>query len=645
MSKSRVIYFLSAIVLIIGCYALNLSYSLFVQTETKDAVTASVPALNSGLSITSINVPAGKEYLIKQKINNTSTVAMNYALNTSTTSTTWKVKIVEKEGNDVVGVLSENSSKEVYLYVTNTGTSAATINFSLSKSYATVSNTLTSNITETYTFESSDTSTATLLSNKILGKTAVTLDNAFPVSYKSNNSTISSSTATSTITFTPTSDGTISFDYRISSETTYDKFTVTLNSTTLLNGISGEQSGSINEDITSGTTYTLTLTYKKDGSVNKNEDMVEITNLSITSVSEPTVTTSGTYGFTKTTSSRVELPIISEATKVNSGTPDFTSTATAEEGIFAAEDDYGTSYYFRGASSVNYVKFAGFTWRIVRINGDGSIRLILDGTLDSVDECNSSSICKKPVFNGSSYYNRYIGYMYGTSDSNSATLDTTHKNSNSSNIKTVLEDYYEYYILDYQDYLSDTLFCGDKTFYSGTGLGSKATNYSAYKRLDDSTPTLKCAYVEGSLNENINIYSRYTSSIDSSTVITSSITGEQITVNNNLTYPIALITTDELMFAGATETSNNTSFYIYNSNISVSQWWTMTPSRYVDTSSGVYIHSGKTNTGKIGETAANYTGNNVNGVVGARPVINLRADILSTKGSGTSTSPYEVSLP
>src|SRR5699024_9999363 len=64
----------------------------------------------------------------------------------------------------------------------------------------------------------------------------------------------------------------------------------------------------------------------------------------------------------------------------NSGTPDFSKIATTNEGIYAAQDDYGTSYYFRGATENNYVYFAGYYWRIVRINSDGTLRLIYDGT-------------------------------------------------------------------------------------------------------------------------------------------------------------------------------------------------------------------------------------------------------------------------
>ena len=65
---------------------------------------------------------------------------------------------------------------------------------------------------------------------------------------------------------------------------------------------------------------------------------------------------------------------------VHEGTPDFSQVATADEGMYKVEDDLGMSYYFRGAVENNYVKFAGYWWRIVRINGNGSIRLIYDGT-------------------------------------------------------------------------------------------------------------------------------------------------------------------------------------------------------------------------------------------------------------------------
>ena len=71
---------------------------------------------------------------------------------------------------------------------------------------------------------------------------------------------------------------------------------------------------------------------------------------------------------------------------VNLDTPNFANSSCssgcqeATVGIYEITDNLGTAYYYRGDVENNYVKFAGFYWRIIRINGDGSIRLIYDGT-------------------------------------------------------------------------------------------------------------------------------------------------------------------------------------------------------------------------------------------------------------------------
>ena len=52
----------------------------------------------------------------------------------------------------------------------------------------------------------------------------------------------------------------------------------------------------------------------------------------------------------------------------------------SDKGLYESVDDYGTTYYYRGNVTNNYVKFAGYYWRVIRINGDGSIRLLFAGT-------------------------------------------------------------------------------------------------------------------------------------------------------------------------------------------------------------------------------------------------------------------------
>ena len=99
--------------------------------------------------------------------------------------------------------------------------------------------------------------------------------------------------------------------------------------------------------------------------------------------------------------------------KVNEGTPDFSQVATTDEGVWTAEDDLGTSYYFRGAVENNYVKFAGYWWRIIRINGDGSIRIIYDGTTAHANgESSTDRQTGTSEYNSSSNASYYVGYTY-----------------------------------------------------------------------------------------------------------------------------------------------------------------------------------------------------------------------------------------
>ena len=65
--------------------------------------------------------------------------------------------------------------------------------------------------------------------------------------------------------------------------------------------------------------------------------------------------------------------------------------------IFEDKDDDGTTYYFAGNTTENYLQFGGFYWRIVRINGDNSIRIIYQGT--SADSTGSAASIGHTDFN------------------------------------------------------------------------------------------------------------------------------------------------------------------------------------------------------------------------------------------------------
>ena len=293
----------------------------------------------------------------------------------------------------------------------------------------------------------------------------------------------------------------------------------------------------------------------------------------------------------------------------SSGTPNFTKTSIADgtNGIYSSEDDLGTSYYFRGNVTNNYVKFANKYWRIIRINGDGTIRMIYAGTSAHANYYDDHSANDMSIgtsaFNSSYNDNTYVGYMYGTAGA--STYANTHSNTTNSTIKTKLDSWYDTNIVNTgnEKYIADAIYCNDRSASSGTGIGTTATTYAAKTRGDNGQPTLKCT----------NNSDKFTKS----TTIG----------NGKLTRMIGLITSDEVMYAGGT-VSTNTEYYLYSGV----WYWTMAPYSYASGYAGVYVVG---NFGNLYNNDVNFT----NGAV--RPVVSLKSDAISG-GSGTAASPFLV---
>ena len=289
--------------------------------------------------------------------------------------------------------------------------------------------------------------------------------------------------------------------------------------------------------------------------------------------------------------------------------------------LFTAEDDYGTSLIFAGDIDNNWVSFAGFYWRIIRINGDGSIRLIYSGDSESgpVTTGEETQIGTS-AFNEQTNDNAYVGYMYGTPGS--STYEETHDNINDSTIKTVLDNWYQTNLASYSSYIStEQGFCNDRSVNTTDetwwdddtklGYGTNQTAYRPYGRIlqneswkSTQNPTLKCRQTN-----------------DYFTVSGSS------KVNYALDYPIGLITSDEVVLAGGFGGSSNSSYYLYTNQY----YWTMSPCNFHDGIAYVFA---------VDSTSALF-GHGVSGTHGIRPVINLDASVTLT-GSGTSTDPYTV---
>ncbi len=307
------------------------------------------------------------------------------------------------------------------------------------------------------------------------------------------------------------------------------------------------------------------------------------------------------------------------------------AVSTASEALLAsAEDDYGTSYYFRGAVTNNYVEFANKCWRIVRVGGDGSVKLILHndntaGVANPCDSANNSASAAFARYSGTTYTsafneysddNAYVGFKYGTPGS--STYEATHANTNKSTILTNLETWYNNNLKAYESVIDDNVWCNDKTNVTdtsydwsyggnatGLGYGTNKTYYGATRRLVSTIgsaggtgPSLKC-------------------------------TGELSKIN----LKVGLITADELAFAGYAFFINNTTTYLQE-NATDTYWWSLSPFYFLDSYAGVWNVIGSDGGFDIGR---------VYYASGLRPSISLKPSTNVT-GNGTSSTPYIISM-
>ena len=266
----------------------------------------------------------------------------------------------------------------------------------------------------------------------------------------------------------------------------------------------------------------------------------------------------------------------------------------SDKGLYSIKDDYGTSYYYRGAVANNNVVFNSMNWKILRINGDNSIRLILSNDIG------------KYGFNNNYNAPAYGGYMYGTDISNYA---NSIKNEVNSTAKETLDNWYIKYFSrnNINKYIADAGFCNDRSIVSGDGFSTnKQTNFSAYNRNLNNTATLICPQADNDLFTTIN------SSIG----------------NKALTYPIGLITADELLLAGANRNKINRQFFL-----AYETYWTMTPSFYLPAYDCVtnlhYISDGYI-----------HNSHSVNSTYYLKPVISLKPDVKISGGIGTINEPF-----
>ena len=413
-------------------------------------------------------------------------------------------------------------------------------------------------------------------------------------------------------------------------------------------------SASINVGVTQ--TYTVEFKYANDESVDQSEDMSK--------------TLSGTLYIEKGTEKPFNGGTLVEAIKHYNPTiktrTDFSSvfTETNTGTLYKATESIAGNtskdvYYFAGDAKNNWVKFGTYAsdgpirgyksatdtdfkeyttleecnsassyntncsyawrkgdpmyWRIIRTNHDGSIRLLYSGTSHDT----TSGYIGTSAFNTNDNDPMYVGYKYGKSGS----LENNRLNTNNSTIKTNIDNWYKNNLSSYSKYIStEAVYCNDRELAPGSTYSTSSSfDYAPNGRLiTNKTPTYNCA----------NIKDAFSGSNSEA----------------KLTYPIGLMTADEVSFAGGVyDTKAETWYYKNSAGESITGdtwWWLLSPDDWTGSGSIVwYVHG----------SWQSWTPGLLIGILvdrdsgGARPAISLKTCTLWTSGNGAPETPYEIS--
>ena len=349
------------------------------------------------------------------------------------------------------------------------------------------------------------------------------------------------------------------------------------------------------------------------------------------------------------------------------------ASSSSEAVLAGAVDDYGMSYYFRGNVTNNYVQFANKCWRIVRVTGDGSIKLVLhnDNVNKVASPCASSNNSTTAAFarySGTKYTtafnnkrddNAYVGFMYGTAGS--STYAKTHANINKSTILQNLETWYKNNLASYESKLADTIWCNDKSTKTNQTITTASLNTTTNK-LNKSVDTIPGR----GYGTNLSLYSvaqrtvanyHYTDTsnktygpvgtgptlicpLDNDGGKLSKLTvSDTINGNGALDYKVGLLTVDEVLYAGSIDyygyqalNYNNSSINNYLRENSTGAWyWSFSPYSF-------YGSAGVLNVGGSGCVSSYW----VASTLGLRPAVSLTSATTISGGNGTSSNPFVI---
>ena len=268
-------------------------------------------------------------------------------------------------------------------------------------------------------------------------------------------------------------------------------------------------------------------------------------------------------------------------------------------------------YYFAGDAKNNWVKFGGYYWRIIRTNHDSSIRLLYSGKSPDTTE----GYIEKVQYFSSSHDNPIsVGYMYGTAGS----LDNNRQNSNDSRVKEYIDKWYSDNLSIYNNYISyDAVYCNDRELINGSIYSeTNYTYYAGYNRLFvNKSPVYNCTNKKDAFSGSNS--------------------------EAKLTYPIGLMTADEVAFAGGVNYTNANVYYTLNSKGNAitgeKSWWLLTPKFFDATymESAMYVINSENYIGRLEQLGVTW-------YASLRPVISIKSDTLYSKGNGSPENPYEI---
>ena len=272
-----------------------------------------------------------------------------------------------------------------------------------------------------------------------------------------------------------------------------------------------------------------------------------------------------------------------------------------------------TSYNKNCTEYIYWNKDNDIYWRIIRTNADGSVRLLYSG--NSFDT--TGGYIGESAFNSINKDSMYVGYMYGTSGS----LDNNRTNENNSTIKTYVDNWYSNNLTSYSKYIStEAVYCNDREVGSGTySANGSQFNYASSTRVaTNKTPTYNCTNIKDAFSGS--------------------------NIQAKLTYPIGLMTADEVAYAGGKAYTNLTSpyawYYLNSTGGSItggtgSAWWSLSPFEWYKSEYGTFGWTVNYYPGRLAhaEDDSSY---------GVRPAISLKTCTLWKSGNGSPENPYEI---